>query len=180
MNSSMAKIEITSTPAQQSIEQPKAQLYLQQPKAEVKIQTTPGQFTIEQTLAWESMDIKHIFRRIEENAQKGYSDLLSGIARTATEGDELMRIENGGSPIVNQAIKNSKIQSRDYNIGFVPPPFSVKINFAPGNLKIKAYPKQVINDPVVQKPQIDYREGEVSTKVKQFADLNINFINLGI
>ena len=99
MQSNLAKIEISTTPSQQYIEQPKAQLSLQQPKADMTIQTTPGQLNIDQTRAWESMDIKHIFRRIEENAQKGMNDALNGVARRASEGDELMRIENGGSPI---------------------------------------------------------------------------------
>lgn len=180
MQSSFAQIEISRTPPQQFIEQPPAQLDLQQPQAEMIIQRTPGQLTIDQTMAWESMDMKHIFRRIEENAQKGYQDLLNGIARISSEGDELMRIENGGSAIADQADRNSKLLNYDYNIGFVPPPFSVKINFQPGQLFIQAEPKKVINLTRPQKPIIDYKEGEVVTRLKQHAQLNIDFINLTV
>ena len=180
MQSSRAQIEISTTSPQQTIGQPQAQMNLQQPKAELSIRTIPGQLTIDQTRAWESMDIKHIFRRIEENAQKGINNALSGTGRRASEGDELMRIEYGGSPIASQATRNSQLLNYDYNIGFVPPPFSVKINYQPGNLTIQAYPKQVINNTVAQKPIIDYKEGQVSTRMKQHAGLNIDFINLEV
>ena len=180
MQSNLAKIEISTTPSQQYIEQPKAQLDLQQPKADMTIQTTPGQLNIDQTRAWESMDIKHIFRRIEENAQKGMNDALNGVARRASEGDELMRIENGGSPIASQATRNSELLNYDYNIGFTPPPFSVKINYQPSRLNIQVNPNQVINNTVAQKPIIDYKEGQVSTRMKQYAGLNIDFINLEV
>lgn len=180
MDSTFAKIDISTTPAQQTIEQPKAQQYIEQPKAEMTIQQTKGHLTIDQTIAWESMDIKHIFRRIEENAQKGYHSVLSGMARKASEGDEMMRIENGGNPIASQGDRNSQLLNYGYNIGFVPPPFSVKINYQPGQVYINAEPRQVVNNTIAQKPIIDYREGSVNTSLKQHADLNIDFVNIEV
>ncbi|WP_338449521.1 DUF6470 family protein [Niallia oryzisoli] len=175
MQSRFAQIDISTTPSQQTIEQPKAQLSLQQPKAEMILETTPGQLSIDQTRAWESMNIKHIFRRIEENAQKGINDALNGTARRATEGEEMMRIENGGSAIASQATRNSQLLNYDYNIGLVPPPFSVKMNYQPGHLTIQVEPKQVINNTVAEKPVIDYQKGQVNIRMKQNAELNIDF-----
>ena len=92
-----------------------------------------------------------------------------------------MRIENGGSPIANQATRHSALFNYDYNIGFTPPPFSVKINYQPSRLNIRCEPEpQVINNTVAQKPVIDYKEGQVSTGMKQHAGLNIDFINLEV
>jgi hypothetical protein len=178
MESRFAQIETSTTAYQVFIEQPQAQLDLEQPQAELYIEKTPGLLTIDQTMAWESMDIKHISRRIEENAQKGYSSVINGMARRASEGDELMRIENGGNAIANQAKRNSQMLDYDYNIALVPPPFSVKINYQPGRLAIQAYPKQVINNTVARQPIIDYREGRVTTSLQQDAELNIDFANL--
>ncbi len=180
MQSTSAKIEISSTPAQQTIQQPKAVQHIEQPQAEMSIETIPGQLSIDQTAAWESMDIKHIFRRIEESAQRGYSAVLSGMARTASEGDELMAIENGGSAIASQASRNSALMNYDYNIGFVPPPFSVKINYMPGKASIYAQAKQPIIQTEVQKPIIDYRAGEVRTNLRQQASLQMDVINTEI
>ncbi|WNS75088.1 DUF6470 family protein [Bacillus sp. DTU_2020_1000418_1_SI_GHA_SEK_038] len=178
MESAFAKINITGTLAQQTIEQPKAQLDLQQPKAEMIIHRSQGQLSIDQTIAWESMDIKHIFRRIEEHAQKGYNDLLSGIARTASEGDELMRIEHGGGAIASQAARNSELFNYNYNIGFTPPPFSVKINYQPGHLDIQAEPQKVVNNTVARKPMIDYQKGDITYQMKQQPSLKIDVVNI--
>lgn len=180
LNSTMAKIEITTTQAQQTIEQPKAIVNLKQSNAEMEMRTTPGQLTIDQTIAWESMDIKHIFRRIEEGAQKGYQDVLSGMARVASEGDEMMRIEHGGSPIASQAERNSKLLDYSYNIGFVPPPFSVKLNYQPGQVSIHIQPKKVENHTVSQKPLIHYSPGQANVSLRQHADLNIDFVNIEV
>lgn len=174
MESRFAQIDISTTPSQLSIEQPQAQMDLQQPKAEIVMQTIPGQLTIDQSRAWEAMDIKHIFRRVEENAQKANNDVLNGIGRTAAEGDELMRIENGGSPIANQATRNSQLLNYDYNIGFVPPPFSVVTNYQPGKVNIQVETRPVINHSEARKPIIDYRQGQVDISMKQYPELYID------
>ena len=53
----------------------------------MEISVTPGKLTIDQTQAWEELDRKHVFKRIEEAAQQGHEDVMEGIARTAEEGD---------------------------------------------------------------------------------------------
>lgn len=180
IESSHGSIEMSTTSAQQSIEQPQAIVRLEQPKAELMMETSPGYLTIDQTVAWESMDIKHIFRRVEENAAKGNNAILSGMARRASEGDELMQIEYGGNPLTSQGKRNSQILDYGYNIGFIPPPFSVKINYQPRKLNIYAEAKKVINNTVVQKPIIDYKAGEVHTSMMQHPDLKIDFVNIEV
>lgn len=180
LESTPAKLELSTTPAQQSIEQPRAQLNLEQPKAEMRMQSTPGKLTIDQTIAWESMDLKHIFRRVEENAQEGKNAVLSGMAKRASEGDELMQIEHGGNPLASQAERGSQLLDYSYNIGFIPPPFSVRINYQPSHLKIDVEPKKVINNTITQKPIIDYKQGEVHKSMSQHADLKIDFVHIEV
>ncbi|MGC4377976.1 DUF6470 family protein [Fictibacillus sp. Mic-4] len=174
MESTKAQVQLTITKPIQEMEQPPAELSIEQPKAELKIDRTPGKLTIDQTKAWEDMDLKHIFRRIEEFAQNGHRDWLEGIARRARQGDELMRIENGGNPIKAQAKENSEKPVHEFNIGFIPSPFSVKTNYEPGRLDIEweTYQKPVINVQVHQ-PKHNYTPGTVHVEMKQWPSLKI-------
>ena len=180
MQSTTAKINIRTTPSQQTIRQPKAQQNLQQPKAQMSIRTTPGHLSIDQSRAWDAMDIKSVFKRTREAAQKGHSDALSGVARRASEGSQLMRIEYGGNAIVSQAKQKGHLLDFQYNIGFVPPPFSVKINYQPGKVHINVNPQKVINHTVAQKPVIDYRAGDVSVSMKQHASLHFDVVDVEV
>ncbi|SFA44385.1 hypothetical protein SAMN05192569_100786 [Parageobacillus thermantarcticus] len=178
LQSTFAKIAIQTTPPVQEIKQPPAELDLQQPPAEMKIETTPAKLTIDQTKAWEDMDLKHIFRRIEEFAQQGYKDWLEGIARVSRQGDELMRIEDGGNPIAEQAKENSEDPIYDFNIGWIPSPFSVKINFEPAKVHIDVKVNKPINSTKINKPIINYTPGKVTIDLAQRNSLKIDFVNL--
>ncbi|MBE2940845.1 DUF6470 family protein [Anoxybacillus flavithermus] len=178
LQSTFAKIAIETTPPVQEIKQPSAELDLQQPSAEMKIETTPAKLTIDQTKAWEDMDLKHIFRRIEEFAQKGYEDWLEGIARVSRQGDELMRIEDGGNPLGEQAKENSEDPIYDFNIGWVPSLFSVKTNFEPAKVHIDVKVQQPIIRAKINKPMIHYTPGKVTMDLAQRNSLKIDFVNL--
>jgi hypothetical protein len=178
LQSTFAKIAIETTPPVQEIEQPPAELDLQQPPAEITIETTPSKLTIDQTKAWEDMDLKHIFRRIEEFAQQGYEDWLEGIARVSRQGDELMRIEDGGNPIAEQAKENGEDPIYDFNIGWIPSLFSVKTNFEPAKVHIDVKVNKPINNTKINKPIINYTPGKVTIDLAQRNSLKIDFVNL--
>jgi hypothetical protein len=178
LQSTFAKIAIKTTPPVQEIKQPPAELDLQQPPAEIKIETTPAKLTIDQTKAWEDMDLKHIFRRIEEFAQQGYEDWLEGIARVSRQGDELMRIEDGGNPLAEQAKENSEDPIYDFNIGWIPSLFSVRTNFEPAKVHIDVKVHQPIIRAKINKPMIHYTLGKVTIDLAQHNSLKIDFVNL--
>jgi hypothetical protein len=178
LESTFAKIAIETIHPVLEIEQPPAQLDLQQPPAEIHIETTPAKLTIDQTKAWEDMDLKHIFRRIEEFAQQGYKDWLEGMARVSRQGDELMRIEDGGNPIAEQAKENGEDPIYEFNIGWVPSHFSVKTNFEPSKVNIDVKVNNPINNTKINKPIINYTLGKVTTELAQRNSLKIDFVNL--
>jgi hypothetical protein len=178
IESKFAKIAIETTPPVQEIEQPPAELDLQQPPAEIKIEKTPSKLTIDQTKAWEDMDLKHIFRRIEEFAQQGYEDWLEGMARVSRQGDELMRIEDGGNPIAEQAKENSEDPMYEFNVGWVPSHFSVKTNYEPAKVHIDVKVNKPINNTKINKPIINYTPGKVTTELAQRNSLKVDFVNL--
>jgi Family of unknown function (DUF6470) len=178
MESTFGKISINSQKALQEIQQRPAELFIKQPKAELEIERTPGQLTIDQSKAREDMDLKNISKRIEEFAQKGYEDWLAGLARMSQEGDDLMRIENGGNPISEHAKINSESPIYEFNIGFVPSPNSVKIDYQRGNVKINWNIHNPEIDVKVNKTIYDYMPGSVSVTLKQRPSLSIDFVGL--
>ncbi|WP_449537806.1 DUF6470 family protein [Ferdinandcohnia sp. Marseille-Q9671] len=178
LESQYAKIGIQTTKPIQEIQQPQAELTIEQPKAEMAIETTPGKLTIDQTEAWADMDLKHVSRRIAEAADKGYQDSLEGIARRAQEGSELMRIENGGSPITQIAKRNSEGPEPQFNIGWIPSHFSVKTNYVPAKVDIQVKTNKPVINSSVNKPIHDYTPGKVDVGLEQRQSLKIDFTNL--
>ncbi|MDQ0214954.1 hypothetical protein J2S13_001353 [Oikeobacillus pervagus] len=176
--SQTAKIQLNIEQPKQSIEQPPAELDLQQPPAEITYERTPAQLTIDQTKAREDMDLKHISKRIEEFAQLGYQDWLEGMTRVAQEGTELMKIENGGNPIVDQAKRRSERPYRQLGITWIPSANSVSVHFEPAKIKLNVKTNKVINNTRPQKPIHEYRPGKVNISMKQYPSLSIDFVNL--
>lgn len=178
MESIYGQLGLTSEKPVQEIEQLPAEMVITQPRAQMNIERAPGKLTIDQTQAWEDMDLKHIFKRIEEAAQNGYQDWLSGMARRSHEGDDLMRIENGGNPIVEHAKINSESPFYEFNIGFVPSHFSVKINYQPVDLNVswETYKPEI--DVKINKPRHDYTPGVIRGEMKEWPSLKIEVIGL--
>ncbi|NMH68883.1 hypothetical protein HF072_08795 [Bacillus sp. RO3] len=178
LQSTSAAITIRTTPGRMDIEQPPAQLDIQQPQAKMEIERKPSKLTIDQTEARADMDLKSARRRIEEYSRQGYEDWLSGLARVAQDGDELMMIENGGDAIAAQAKRNSEAPMYDFNIGWIPSAGSVNINYEPGSVKVNVEPQKVINHTRKQKPNIHYTPAQVEVSLKRYADLQIDFDHL--
>jgi Family of unknown function (DUF6470) len=180
MESIYGQISLTSQKPIQEIEQPPAEMTIKQPKAELMIQKTSGKLTIDQTQAWEDMDLKHIFKRIEEFAQNGYQDWLEGMARKSQEGDDMMRIENGGNSIAENAKISSESPIYETNIGFIPSHFSVKINYQPVNLKVDWITNKPEINVKVNMPRHVYTPGVIRGEMKQWPSLKVEVISTEI
>jgi Family of unknown function (DUF6470) len=180
LESTSAKIGLTIHKPVQEIQQQPAELMIKQPNAELEIDRIPSQLTIDQTKAWADMDLKHISRRIEEFAQKGYEDWLTGLARVSLEGDDLMRIENGGNPIPEHAKMNSESPIYEFNIGFIPSANSVKINYQPSVVKLNWQTHKPELDVQVNKPVHHYTPGWVRVELIQKPSLSIDFVELHV
>ncbi|MFD1358959.1 DUF6470 family protein [Fictibacillus halophilus] len=180
LESASAKIGLTINKPLQEIRQQPADLMIKQPKAELQIDRTLSQLTIDQTEAWADMDLKHISRRIEEFAQQGSQDWLTGLARMAQEGDDLMMIENGGNPIPEHAKINSESPIYEFNIGFIPSANSVKINYQPSVAKLNWQTHKPEIDVKVNKPVHNYRPGTVDIDLTQKPSLSIDFVGLHV
>jgi Family of unknown function (DUF6470) len=178
LQSTPAELGIQTTPGRMDIEQPRAELDIEQPTGKMEIERRPSKLTIDQTEARADMDLKSVRRRIEEYSQQGYEDWLSGLARVAQDGNELMMVEHGGNAIADQAKRNSEPPMYDFNIGWIPSAGSVKIGYDPGSVKVNFEPQKVINNTRPQKPTIQYTPAQVDISLKRYADLQIDFANL--
>ena len=178
LQSTPSTLEIRTNAGRVEIETPPPSLNIHQPKAKMEIERRSSKLTIDQTEARADMDLKSVRRRIEEFSRQGYEDWLSGIARMAQDGDELMMIENGRNVIAEQARRNSENPMYEFNIGWIPSAGSVKIQYDPGNVKVNIEPQKVINNTQVQKPIVNVSKAKVDISVKRYADLQIDFVNL--
>jgi Family of unknown function (DUF6470) len=180
MQSTKGIVGLSIIKAVQQIQQPQADMTIIQRSAELDIETTPGKLTIDQTEAWEDMNLMHIFKRIDEFARNGYQDWLSYLAKASSQGDQLMRIENKGNSLISHAKHNSENPILDYNVGFIPSAFSVKMNYRPAKVNIDWKIHQPDINVRINKPRHYYKPGEVKGEMKQLPSLNIEVIGLNI
>lgn len=174
MQATFPQLSITVERGSMHMRQQQAEMLIEQPKPQLEMKTTPSRLTIDQTEAWAHMDLKHIFRRIEEAAQDGYASWLSYLETTAIQGDELMRIEQGGDVLAMQAEANSERPPFDYNVGLIPRPFSVKVSFEPGHINMNW---QTSNARIHIEPrpvQIDYKPNIVHIDLARHNNLRID------
>lgn len=138
LQSTSMKIGLNIEQPVQQIEQKAADQSIEQPQAILEIRTAPGKLTIDQSQAREDMDLKSLSKRVEEFARQGYQDSLAGMARRAQQGTELRHIEKGGNALAEQARQNSKGPEKQFNLGWIPSHFSVKLDYQPAQVEIEA------------------------------------------
>lgn len=177
MQSTLMQIGLNIEQPVQQLEQKAADLSIEQPKAILEIHTTPGKLTIDQSKAREDMDLKSLSKRVEEFAQQGYQDWLAGMARRSQQGTELRHIENGGNALASQAKQNGKGPEKQFNLGWIPSHFSVKLDYQPTQVDIDVTPQKPNIDVQINRPTHDYTAGNTEVEVLQKNSLDIDFIN---
>ncbi|OZU88798.1 hypothetical protein CIL03_10970 [Virgibacillus indicus] len=178
IDSQMAKIQIQQTAGKQEIQQPNAKISIQQPQAEISMTTTPSKLQIDQTQAWEDMNLMHITKRNDKFARAGLQDLQAGMARRAQQGSELMKIENKGNPIASQAIANGYRAKQSLGIKFIPSRFAVKTSYQPSEVQIDVQTNKPVIEATIRKPEHIYKQGSVDISMQQYQQLEIDYINL--
>lgn len=178
MQSQMAHISIHQSSGKQEIRQPKASLSIQQPQSDLKMKTTPSKLDIDQSKAWEDMNLMHVFKLIKKFADEGTQGVHEGTARRVQQGDALMEIENQGNPIASQAVQNGFDQMKQLGIKFIPSMFAVKINYQPAEVNIDVTRNKPIIKADANKPEIEFNQGTVDVGMKNYQSLEIDFENL--
>ncbi|SDO18977.1 DUF6470 family protein [Halobacillus aidingensis] len=174
VQSTQGRVGLTVHEPKQTIEQHKADQSIQQPKADMKIEQKPGKLTIDQTNAWHNLDLKNVLVRTEELVGIAKNIWMEGLARVSREGDELMRIENGGNPIAAQAKRNAGFDFT-FQPGGRPAYELVQTIFQPGDAQIDIQRRDPIIDNKKREPEHHYRPGNVDVSMEQMPDLKIDW-----
>ena len=152
---------------------------IKQEHATIQINQQSGQLSIDQREAFASANSKHIYRLIEEWGAKAMNHARQMTAKYAQEGDQMMRIENGGDVIPRIAERNSDLlPTKEFNVVQMPRPFSVKVNYQPGQLSVNATGGMA--DVQVQKrdPTIQHQPWQTDAYIRQ--KNNIQFQAVGV
>lgn len=157
----------------QELEQPKAKMNLQQPAAILEISTTRPQLSLDTTEVRADLDLKSPLRRGAENGQYGMKQALEGTGRRASEGQQLMKIENGTS-IADIVKQNTDRPQADLGIRFVSDRTKIQSDIQPGSLDINTTPQKVVNDVQINKPIHHYNQGKVTGEIEQWNSIQID------
>lgn len=175
MESTFIKLGLDIQKPNQQIEQPQAIQTIEQHQAVITMETTPGRLTIDQTKAREDVDLKSVFKRTEDAAQSGYQDWMAGLARRAQQGTQLRSIQYKGNIIAHQAKANSERDVKQFNIGWLPSPFSVKTDYQPSQLHMDVQVQKPDIQVQTQKANTEYTPGKVTPFVAKQNSLSIDF-----
>lgn len=159
----------------QQIEQPRAVMEQEQPAAILEISTTNPQLSLDTTEVRADVDMKSVFRRTQEFAQMGQQDALQGLARRAEEGQQLLRIENGGNAIADLAKQNGTPPPAQLGIRFVANRSKIQMSITPGTTTINATPQKPVLNVQVNKPVHTYTPGKVSGYMEQYPSIQIDW-----
>lgn len=162
-----AQIGIRTEPPKQELRQPRAEMEIRQEPAILEIHTTPGVMLIDQTEARADIDLKSVFRRIEEYAQLGRAAALEATARIAQEGDMLRAIEHSGNPIAAIAQEKGNPPPADFNVTFLPRFGSVKFDYQPAKLDINWTVRGFSMDVKTHPPEHRYTPGKAEVYLLQ-------------
>lgn len=169
LNIKNAKLSIDSGPAKQTIKQP---------EAEIQINVEPGKLTIDQSKALADVGIIPVEQSVKKMAQEAMQTAIQGSKKRRHQGDQLMKIENGGNRIAQIAKQNGERPMKQFNIGWIPSLDGVKFDYQPARVDIKAK----ANEPIIRteqtKNQFQYQPGGVEVYLKQKNWLEIDFTNM--
>lgn len=168
-------LELQITKPTQEIEQPRATVIQEQPAAILEMSTTKPQLSIDTTEARAEIDLKNIRRRIEEYAQHGKQAVLEGVGRRASEGQQMMQIENGGGNVFAEVAKQNEPRSYSpLGLRFVGNKSGVQISFQPGSVNTRFTPQKPKLDVQVNKPIHNYTPGKVTGQMNPYPTIQID------
>lgn len=161
-----AKVHTNSEHGFMQVRQHRAKMDVKTNPAELGMHTEHAKVYIDQTQAFADANMKHIFRRIEEYAARGYRESLKGIARRAQEGNRMAAIHIESNPFVEFANKG-KGQLPNSNIDFIPKYGSVKFQHKPGKTTLSVSPYNVDINVQARMPEFNYSPGKARTYLAQ-------------
>lgn len=170
-----AKLGLKITDAVAELRQPKADLTIRQPRPEVSVQQTDAKLLLDTTQGRRDLGLYNPLEFSQKQTSRAKGILKQGISRRAQEGEQLMRIENGGrSPIPAIAKSNANPPPKAIGIKFVPSTQALNITYQEGSLDINVTPQKAQINAQVNKPQVNYNPWDVSGYMIQYPSISID------
>ncbi|WP_017756446.1 DUF6470 family protein [Calidifontibacillus oryziterrae] len=186
----LPRLEITNHFAQLGIRQKRAHLeihqrhadvMIKQPPADVKMIKTKGKLYIDQSEAFADAGLKHPLRKSREWIQQSLQKAREAVAIDVQQGDQMMRIENGGNAFPQIARQNITPKRQDFNIGYVPSSiFKVKFHYEPSRIKVEVNPEKPIVKFKANPPEMKYHPGQTNIYVKQKESIQFRAVGLNV
>lgn len=171
INQSFAKIGMDIKEPELKLSKSKGEMSLDKGPGEQSIKKKDSKVNIDNYPAEYDLGYRNYKDFMKDFSQKGKKTALSQIAKYANEGDQLMRIESGGDPIVFQAKENSKSIEKDIGIRWKRGP---SISVSKDQLDINYNPKNLKGNYTESNVSSELNWGRVNTYLKQKANLEIN------
>jgi len=172
----MGQIGIEQRQAILGIEQPKATVSIEQPKADISMQINRGKLTIDQSQAWEEMNLMNTLKWNDKYTAEALQKVKEGVARRAEQGAELIEIQNDVNPFVEQAKINGHRHPKTLSIKYVPSPLAVKFSYEPSDVKIDVQENKPIIDVEINKPNVSFHRGDVNIWMEQYPSIEIDIV----
>ncbi|MFF2752161.1 DUF6470 family protein [Psychrobacillus sp. NPDC058041] len=171
-----AKLGLNIEDAKQIIRQPKATQHIEQPAAIIDIETKQGFMRIDSSQARRDVGMIGPLESSAKYAQAGRQKVMEGIARRASEGNQMMDIAHNKNAIPAIAKKNSFPVPAKLGIDFIPSVDSVKLDYTPAKLDINVQTQKAKISAQVNKPIHVYTPGIVSGYMLQNPSIEIDVI----
>ncbi len=180
INTTPAKLSIETIPGKLQIDTRRAQLELTQQRAKVNIKTEQPRILIDQYECFAEEGLKNTIDLAKDLSQRAYQSVMEYIAKTAQDGDEMAKIGNKAS-IMLDIIKSDSIIIHDFNM--VTMPMSrPKIDVAGGTVDIQVEPQNDIGE--INGVTRRFIPGEITfnntpsmlnIKVQSYGSINISY-----
>ncbi|SFM23740.1 hypothetical protein SAMN04487943_110120 [Gracilibacillus orientalis] len=178
IQSQNALIGIQTSDAQLSIQSGSVKQTIRQPQADLRINTRPGKMTIDQSKALADVGIIPTEQSIRKMAQESMQTAIQGSKKRRRQGDELMKIENGGDPILRQSKVNGDRPMKQFNIGWIPSGDAVKFDYQPAKVNIESTANKPQIEVQTTENQFHYQPGGIDVYLEQKNSINIDFENV--
>ncbi|MEH7342625.1 DUF6470 family protein [Bacillus sp. JJ1532] len=181
IHATSAKLGIQKTPTTIQMRQPMADMTMRQPHAQIDYQQRDTTIQIDQSEAFADAGLKPISRHIREWAEKGKQQALKATATIAQQGDQMMKIEQGGLVIPQIAKTNSEDPIREFNIGFMPSSASkVRIHYSSGKFQMDVKQQKPIIKIKPNQPVINVNPGKTNIYLKQKSSISFSVPGLNV
>lgn len=174
MRQTSAKIGINTKQATLEQRQAPATLSIEQPKGNLSMETVAARLEIDSTQAMIEAGRIPAFESVQRYAEYGRQMGQQAVGRAASEGDQLMRIEQGDNAVARVAKSRDMPPAEVTTLGFIPRSLNrVKINYTPSEVRVDYTAEKPRIEVQINRPELNVTEGTVDIYLREQNQLDM-------